>query len=102
MGDIPTTTVFSLILSLFGFFATVTCISLYYYKKDSRRLQRLEPIQRATRARETASLSAQWLEKPVIWEVQADRYPKPISKWEDLLVSFRFATFSVPFRSEPI
>jgi len=101
MGDIPTTTVVSLILFLLGFFATVTSITLYYYKKYSRRLERLELIQRATEGSE-ASLAAQWQEKPVIWEVQADRYPELISKWEDLLVSFRFTTSSVPFHSESI
>lgn len=87
----------SLILSLFGFFTMVTGVALYYYRKDYRRLERLEAIQRAAESRETASLEAHWLERPVIWEVWADRYPKLTSKWEDFLVSFRFAS-SLSFR----
>ena len=92
MEDIPTTTILSLILSLFGFFTVVTGVALFYYRKDYRRLERLEAIQRAAESREIASLEARWLEKPVIWEVWADRYPKPTSKWEDFVVSFRFAS----------
>ena len=101
MADIPTTTIFSLILSLFGFFATVTSIALYYHRRDSRRLERLEFAQRATEGHEI-TFGAHWLEKPVIWDVWANRYPEPTSKWEDLLVGFRFTSSSVPFHSESI
>lgn len=82
----------SLILSLFGFFTMVTGVALFYYRKDYRRLERLEAIQRAAESREIASREARWLEKPVIWEVWADRYPKPTPKWEDFVVSLRFAS----------
>jgi len=92
MEDIPTTTILSLILSLFGFFTMVTGVALFYYRKDYRRLERLEAIQRAAESREIASFEAHWLERPVIWEVWADRYPKSTSKWEDFLVIFRFAS----------
>lgn len=95
----PVTIIFTLIISFLGFFAAVTCVTLYYYKRGSRRLQRLEQIQWDTEGRETIPLGTYWSERPVIWEVWADKYPKPTSKWEDLLVRPRFAAPFVPFHS---
>lgn len=98
MTDIPTTTIFSLILSLLGFFTVVTGATAFYYKRDSRRSERLELNQRGAEDRET-TLGAHWSERPAIWDVWVDKYPKPASKWEDLLVCLRFASPSVPFHS---
>lgn len=88
------------IISLFGFFAAVTCVSIGYYKRGSMRLQHLEQIQPSIEGRETTVLyGTHWSEMPVMWEVRADEYPKPTSKWEDLLVRPRFAASSVPIHS---
>lgn len=88
--------VFTLILSFVGFFAGVTCITLYYYKRGSRRLERLERTQRAAEDRE-----GRWSEKPVIWDVWTDKHPKTTSMWNDLLVRLSLCGFlSFPFNSQ--
>lgn len=102
MAGIPTKAIFSLVFSLLGFFATVTSVALYYYRRYYRRLERLDLIQRATGGRELTSLGARWVERPVIWEMWADRCLKPTSKWGDILVSFRLTNSSVLFHSESI
>jgi hypothetical protein len=98
VGGIPATVIFTLIISFFAFFAAVTCVTLYYYKRDPRRLERLRRIEEEVEARDSITLGA-WEETPAIWEVWADKYPKPTSKWEELLVRLPFATSPVPFRS---
>ena len=106
MADIPTTTIFSIIFALFGFFAlfaVATSITVYYRRKESRHLERLELVQRATEDRETIPLRAHRPKKPVISEVQVDGYLNPAAtKWEVLFVGFRFTTASVPIHSGPI
>ena len=87
IGGIPATIVFTLIISFFAFFASVTFVTLYYYKRDPRRLQRLQQIERVTETQETIALGP-LAEPPILWQVWADRYPKLTSKWEDLLVRF--------------
>ena len=90
------TIVFTLILSFLGFFAAVTCVTMYYYKRGAGRLERLEQIQQASERRENLALGA----RPAIWEVWADKHPKLTSKWNDLLVRLRFAASSfLPFHS---
>ena len=85
-GSIPTTIVFTLIVSFFAFFASVTCVTLYYYsKRDPRRLERLRQLEQAAQDMETMTMET-WVETPTIWEVWADGRPKPTSKWEDFLV----------------
>lgn len=91
---VPTTIVFTLIISFFALFASVTCVTLYYYKRDPRRLERLRQFEQAAEGRETISLGS-WAEQPIIWEVWADGHPKPTSKWGDLLVRLYFAIFPV-------
>lgn len=94
----PVTIVFTLILSFLGFFAAVTCVTMYYYKRGAGRLERLEQIQQASERRENIALGA----RPAIWEVWADKHPKLTSKWNDLLVRLRFAASSfLPFHSTP-
>ena len=95
MTNSPTTTIFALILTLLCFFAAATGVTIFYFKKDSRRLSRSELLQQATEGDETISPKAHF-RTPEIWEVWADKYPKPTSKWEDLLVSLCFANF-LPF-----
>lgn len=92
----PVTIVFTLIISFLGFFAVVTCVTLYFYK---RRTRRLEHIQQGTGGRGTLILGANWSERPAIWEVWADKHPKPTSTWDDLLVRLRFADSLVLFGS---
>lgn len=87
IGGIPATIVFTLIISFFAFFASITCVTLYYYKRDPRRLERLRRLEQAFEASETIPLGVSE-EAPILWEVWADRHPKPTSKWEDLLVCF--------------
>ena len=94
VGGIPATIIFTLIISFFAFFAAVTCVTLYYYKRDPRRLQRLRQIEEAE-ARDSITFGA-WEEAPAIWEVWADKHPKPTSEWEGLLVRLPF-TCSLPF-----
>jgi len=91
----PVTIVFTLILSFLGFFAAVTCVTMYYYKRGSGRLERLEQLQQASERRETLALAA----RPAIWEVWADEHPKLTSTWNDLLVRLPFAASSIPFHS---
>jgi hypothetical protein len=91
------TIVFILIVSFLGFFAAVTCVTLYYYKRGARRLERSERIQQAAEGRKT--LGVHWSERPAIWEVWADKHPKPTSKWNDLLVCIRFAASPFSFHS---
>ena len=91
----PVTIVFTLILSFLGFFAAVTCVTVYYYKRGAGRLERLEQIQQASERRETLALAA----RPAIWEVWADKYPKLTSTWNDLLVRLPFAVSSLLFPS---
>lgn len=98
MKRTPVTIIFTLIISFLGFFAAVTCVTLYYYKRNNNRLERLEQ-QWGAEGRETVPLGPHWSERPIIWEVWADKYPKPTSKWEDFLVRLRFAASSVSFRS---
>ena len=86
VGGVPTTIVFTLIISFFAFFASVTCVSLYYYsKRDPRRLERLRQLEQAAQDMETMPIET-WAEMPTIWEVWADEHPKPTSEWEDFLV----------------
>lgn len=85
VGGVPTTIVFTLIISFFAFFASVTCVSLYYYsKRDPRRLERLRQLEQAAQDMETMPIET-WAEMPTIWEVWADEHPKPTSEWEDFL-----------------
>ncbi|KAF9788297.1 hypothetical protein BJ322DRAFT_1048150 [Thelephora terrestris] len=83
-AGVPTTIVFTLIISFFALFASVTCVTLYYYKRDPRRLERLRQFEQAAEGREIIPLGA-CAEPPIIWEVWADGHPKQTSKWEDLL-----------------
>ena len=80
-GRTPVTIVFTLILSFLGFFAGVTCVTMYYYRRGSRGLDRLERLQQAAGDRE-----ANRSRRPVIWDVWADKHPKPASTWNDFLV----------------
>jgi len=124
---IAITVLFSLFIALFGFLVVLVCMTLCYKCYDaydeSRRFRRSERerIQRTTEAREIVTAHGETelppsepevgfqpnethcqSEKPVMWEVRADKYPEPTSKWEDLLVRLRFAPSSVPFHSWPI
>jgi len=76
------TIIFTLIISFIGFFAVVTCVALYYYKRGPRHFERLERIHQAIEDREIFAL---WSERPIIWEVWVDKYPKPTSQWNGLL-----------------
>ena len=97
MADTPTTTIFSLILALLGFFTAVTSATMFYHRRDSRRLRRLELAQQAAEGRGSTSLPPHWSERPVIWEVCADKHPKRTSNWEDSLVSYTFALWTPLF-----
>src|SRR5258708_1712932 len=99
IGGIPATIVFTLIISFFAFFASVTCVTLYYYKRDPRRLQRLRQLENAVETREPVLLES-WAEAPIIWEVWADKHPKPTSNWNDLLVRLPFVSSPVLFNSK--
>lgn len=103
IGGIPATIVFTLIVSFFAFFASVTCVTLYYYKRDPRRLERLRQLEQAIEDRETTFLgNVNWVEMPIIWEVWADKHPKRTSKWEDLLVRLPFTYDFSRFHSSEI
>ena len=82
MAGIPITTLLSLILAAFGFLTAVISVTLSYCRRNSSQLQRLELI------REVAE-TAHWPERPAIWEVRVEKYPKPTSTLEDLAVSIR-------------
>ena len=98
MSGIPITTLLSLILAVLGVFTAVISVTMSYCRRNPNRLQRLEFIQEAAE-------TARWPERPVIWEVRVEKYPKQTSKLEDLAVSVRlqvlpFLLISCPFRSQ--
>lgn len=84
------TIIFTLIISFIGFFAVVTCVTLFYYKRGSRRSERLEQNQ-VSQGRESFAVGGRWLERPVVWEVWVDKHPKPAVQWDDLLVRLGFS-----------
>jgi hypothetical protein len=100
IGGIPATIVFTLIISFFAFFASITCVALYYYKRNPRRLERLRQLEQAVEARETIPLGT-WAEAPILWEVWADKHPKSTSEWKDLLVRLSSVSSSVFFYLRP-
>ena len=100
IGGIPSTIVFTLIISFFAFFSSVTCVTLYFYKRNPRRLERLRQLEQAAEFVETFPLGI-WAEAPKIWEVWVDRHPKHTSNWEDLLVRLPFMPSPVFFFQIP-
>lgn len=101
IGGVPATIVFTLIISFFAFFASVTCVTLYYYKRDPQRRERLRQLEQGIEVRETIPLGA-WPEMPIVWEVWADKHPKPTANWEDLLVRFLFMMMTPVFSNSEV